>query len=387
MKPIYLDNAATTKIDNKVLKSMEPYFQEFYGNPSSVHIKGQETKKAIENARKIIAESINAKPEEIYFTSGGTESNNWALKGLFFKNYPKKNHIITSKIEHDSILGTCKWLEKEGIKVTYLDVDKEGFIDLNELEKKITRKTFLITIMHANNEIGTLQDIEKIGKICKDKGVLFHTDSAQSYTKVPIDVKKINVDLMTINSHKIYGPKGVGALYVKEGVEIEPLLHGGGHEKGKRSGTENVSGLVGFGKAVEISKEIDYKKICQLRDSLIEGILKNISKTKLNGPIGEKRLQTNVNISFSGTEGETLGAYLENKGIYVSTGSACMSNTDAESHVLKAIGLTPKEQDSTIRFTLGKETEKKDIEYVLKVLPEIVEKLRMGEIINIGKGN
>ncbi|MCR4327711.1 MAG: cysteine desulfurase [Nanoarchaeota archaeon] len=382
MKSIYLDNAATTKIDNEVLKSMKPYLEEFYGNPSSVHIKGQETKKALENARRVIAESINAKSEEIYFTSGGTESNNWALKGLFFKNYPKKNHIVTSKIEHDCVIKTCKWIEKNGGKVTYLDVDKEGFINLKDLEKSLTGKTFLVSLMHANNEIGTLQDIENMGKICKNKGVLFHTDAAQTYTKIPIDVKKMNINLMTINSHKIYGPKGVGVLYIKEGIKIEPLLHGGGHENGLRSGTENVPGIVGFGKAVEISKKINFQKISELRDSLITGILTNIPKTNLNGPVGEKRLPTNVNISFGGAEGEALGAYLENKGVYVSTGSACMSNTNSESHVLKAIGLSGKEQDSSIRFTLGKETKKKEISYVLKVLPGIVEKLRMGEVIN-----
>ena len=375
MTPIYLDNAATTKIDKEVVKAMQPYLEEFYGNPSSVHIKGQETKKAIENARKIIADSINSKPEEIYFTSGGTESNNWALKGLFFEYFPKKNQIITTKIEHDSIINTCKWIEKKGGKVIYLDVDKEGFINLEQLKKSLTPKTFLISIMHANNEIGTIQNLDEIGKIAKEKGILFHSDAAQSYTKIPIDTKKIKIDLMTINSHKIYGPKGVGALYIKEGTKIDPLIHGGGHERKKRSGTENVAGIVGFSKAVEISKKFDYKKISRLRNRLMEGILNSIPNTKLNGP-RENRLPNNVNISFKNCEGEALGAYLENKGIYVSTGSACMSNTDAESHVLKAIGLNPKEQDSTIRFTLGKDTTEKDINYVLKILPEIVEKMR-----------
>ena len=375
MTPIYLDNAATTKIDKEVVKAMQPYLEEFYGNPSSVHIKGQETKKAIENARKIIADSINSKPEEIYFTSGGTESNNWALKGLFFEYFPKKNQIITTKIEHDSIINTCKWIEKKGGKVIYLDVDKEGFINLEQLKKSLTPKTFLISIMHANNEIGTIQNLEEIGKIAKEKGIIFHTDAAQSFTKIPIDTKKINISLMTINSHKIYGPKGVGALYIREGTKIEPLVHGGGHEQKMRSGTENVAGIVGFGKAVEISKKIDYKKQEKLRNKLINEILKKIPNTKLNGS-KENRLPNNVNISFKDCEGEALGAYLENKGIYVSTGSACMSNTDAESHVLKSIDLTPKEQDSTIRFTIGKDTTEKDINYVLKVLPEIVEKMR-----------
>ena len=380
MNPIYLDNAATTKIDKEVVKTMQPYLEEFYGNPSSVHVKGQETKLAIEKARKTIADSINANSEEIFFTSGGSESNNWALKGLFFEYSPKKNHLITTKIEHDSIINPCKWIEKKGGKITYLDVDKEGFINLKKLKKSLTPKTFLISIMHANNEIGTIQNLDEIGKIAKEKGILFHSDAAQSYTKIPIDTKKIKIDLMTINSHKIYGPKGVGALYIKEGTKIDPLIHGGGHERKKRSGTENVAGIVGFSKAVEISKKFDYKKISRLRNRLMEGILNSIPNTKLNGP-RENRLPNNVNISFKNCEGEALGAYLENKGIYVSTGSACMSNTDAESHVLKAIGLNPKEQDSTIRFTLGKDTTEKEIKYVVKTLLKIIEKMRKAKEI------
>ncbi len=373
---IYLDNAATTKTAKEVVKAMQPYLEEFYGNASSMHVKGQEAKYAIENARKIIAEAIGAKPEEIYFTSGGTESNNWALKGASFSNFPQKDNIIIGKTEHDCVLNTAKWLEKKGLKITYLDVDKEGFIDITQLKKSITKKTFLVSIMQANNEIGTIQNLEEIGKICREENILFHTDAAQSFTKVPLDVKKINLDLVTLNAHKIYGPKGVGALYVKEGVKIEPLLHGGGHERNLRSGTENVPGIVGFGKTVEISKKVDYEKMSKLRDELIDGVLKNIPETKLNGPRGEKRLPNNVNITFKDCEGEALGAYLENKGIYVSTGSACMSNTNAQSHVLKAIGLAPKDQDSSIRFTLGKDTSEKDIKYVLKVLPDIVEKMR-----------
>jgi len=381
MKPIYLDNAATTKIDKEVLKTMRPYFKEFYGNASSVHLKGQESKLAIESARKIIAKSIGAKTNEIYFTSGGTESNNWALKGTFWKNFPKKNHIITTKIEHDCILNTCKWLEKQGAKLTYLNVDKEGFIDVEELKKSITKKTFIVSIIHGNNEIGTIQNLEEIGKICKNKEILFHTDAAQSFTKIPLNVKKNNLSLVTINSHKIYGPKGVGALFIKEGTKIDPLHHGGGHERNLRSGTENVAGIVGFSEAIEISKKIDFKKMKKLRDALIEGILKKIPNTKLNGPKGENRLPNNVNISFKDVEGEAIGAYLENKKIYVSTGSACMSNTNAQSHVLKAIGLSPQEQDASIRFTLSKDTKMKEINYVLKVLPEIIKKLRKIKLI------
>ena len=381
MKQIYLDNAATTKAEKEVINAMIPCFDEFYGNPSSVHLKGRETKKIIEKARLTIANSVNAKPDEIYFTSGGTESNNWAIKGLFWENFPNKNHIITTKIEHDSVINTCKWLEKKGAKITYLDVNKAGFVNPERLKKLITKKTFLVTVMHTNNEIGTIQNLGEIGKICNEKKVLFHTDAAQSYTKIPIDVKKMNIDLMTLNAHKVYGPKGVGALYIKNETKISPLLHGGGHEKKMRGGTENVPGIVGFSKAVEISKNINYGKMKELRDKLINGILYLIPEVKLNGPKGEKRLQNNVNFSFKDCEGEALGAYLESKGVYVSTGSACMSNTDAQSHVLKSIGLTPKEQDSSIRMTLSKETSEEDIEYVLETLPEIVEKLRRAKKI------
>ena len=374
MKTIYLDNAATTKVDDKVFKAMTPYLKQGYGNASSTHFKGLEVKEKIENSRKIIADSLNAKPNEIYFTSGGTESNNWALKGLFWKNYPKKNHIITTSIEHDCVHNTCKWLEKRGAKVTYLKVDKEGFIDLKELEKVITKKTFLISIIHGNNEIGTIQNIKEISEIARRKKVLFHIDACQSYTKIKIDSK--DLDLITINSHKIHGPKGVGALYIKEGIEIDPLFHGGGHERGMRSTTENVSGIVGFGKAVEISKKINYKKISELRDYLIEEILEKIPRSKLNGAIKKSRLSNNVNITFGDVEGETVGSYLENKKIAISTGSACSSHNKGASHVLKAIGLTKLEQSSSIRISLSKYTTKKEIDELIKNLVKIVEKLR-----------
>lgn len=373
---VYLDNASTTKVDEKVLKEMIPFFTENYGNASSLHIKGSESKNAIEKVRRQISSKLNCDEKEIYFTSGATESNNLALKGLFLKNFPEKNHIITSKIEHDSILETCKYLEKQGAKVTYLDVDKEGFINLEQLNKSITEKTFLISIMQANNEIGTIQDLEQIGKIAKEKNILFHTDATQSFTKIPINVKKMNIDLLSASSHKIHGPKGVGFIYIKEKTKIEPLLHGGGHERKMRSGTENIPGIVGFGKAIEISNEKENAKISKLRDKLIQGILNSITQTKLNGPKGNKRLPNNVNISFTNVEGEAIGGYLENKGIYVSTGSACMSNTLSSSHVLKAIGLTDLEQNSSIRLSLSKYTTQKEINYVLKTLPEIITKLR-----------
>ncbi|MEK6945444.1 MAG: cysteine desulfurase family protein [Nanoarchaeota archaeon] len=374
MKQIYLDNAATTKVDEKVLKEMLSYFSEKYGNASSVHAFGVEAKNALENSRRVIAKSINAKPSEIIFTSGGTESNNFAITGLSYANYPSKTHIITSKIEHDCVLNTCKYLEKHVAQVTYLDVDKEGFVNLKDVERAITSKTFLVSIIHGNNEIGTIQNIEEIGKICKAKGVLFHTDACQSFTKVPIDVKKMNIDLMTINSHKIHGPKGVGALYIREGIKIDPLLHGGGHEKKLRSGTENVSGIVGFAKAVEVANQKDVKNMTELRNYLMEKILK-IPNTNLNGP-KEKRLCNNVNVSFGNIDGEALGGYLENDGIYVSTGSACSSHSGESSHVLKAIGLNQKQLAGSIRISISKYTTKEDVDYFLEKLNRIVEKLR-----------
>lgn len=374
MKHIYLDNAATTKVDEQVLKAMSPYFNERYGNASSVHFFGQDAKEALESSRKTIAKAIGANAREIFFTSGGTESNNLALKGLFFSNYPEKNHIITTKIEHDCVLNSCKWLEKQGAKVTYLNVDKEGFINLDELKKAITDKTIVVSIIHGNNEIGTIQDLEAIGKICKEKNVLLHTDACQSFTKVPIDVKKQNLSLVTLNSHKIHGPKGVGALYVGEGINVTPILHGGGHEKGLRSGTENVSGIVGFAKAVDVADQKNVKKMSELRDKLIDGLLK-IKGVGLNGSKA-KRLCNNVNVSFNDVEGESVGAYLEREGIYTSTGSACSSHSKASSHVLKAIGLNDKQVNSSLRVSLSKYTTEEEINFVLEKLPRIIEKLR-----------
>jgi len=376
MKQIYFDNAATTKVDEKVLKAMMPYFTEKYGNASSQHLAGSDVKIALENSRKTIAKKINAKNSEVVFTSGGTEGNNFVLKGLFFENYPKKNHIITTKIEHDSILKTCKWLEKQGCKVTYLDVDFEGFVNLKDLENAVTSETFLVSVMHANNEIGVIQDIEEIGKICKEKKVLFHTDACQSFTKVELNVVKQNIDLMTLNAHKIYGPKGVGALYVSDKVkhEIVPLLHGGGHESKLRSGTENIPGIVGFAEAVRISNRKDNLKMEKLRDKLIENLLK-IKNVKLNGSF-EKRLCNNVNVSFMNIEGEAVGGYLESFGIYTSTGSACMSNTLESSHVLKALGFEPLRANSSLRISLSKDNTEEEVEYFLKKISGIVKKLR-----------
>lgn len=374
-KQIYFDNAATTKVDEKVVKEMIPYFAENYGNASSQHDVGTKAKEALERSRKIIAKSIKANIGEIIFTSGGTEANNLALKGLFFSNYPQKNHIITTKIEHDSILNVCKWLESQGAQITYLDVDKEGFVDVEDIRKAITDKTFLVSVIHGNNEIGTIQNIDEIGKLCKEKKVLFHTDACQSFTKVPINVEKQNLDLVTLNAHKIYGPKGVGALYAKDGIKITPIAHGGGHEKKLRSGTENIPGIVGFAKSVEIASEKDIKKMTLLRDKLIDGLLK-IDDVKLNGPTGDKRLCNNVNISFNNIEGEAIGGYLENEKIYTSTGSACMSNTLQTSHVLKALGLGPLQSNSSLRISISKYTVEEDVNYFLEKITKVVKKLR-----------
>ena len=382
MKQIYLDNAATTKMDGKVVAAMLPYFEEKYGNASSQHQIGQEAKNALDKSRRTIARAISARSDEIVFTSGGTESNNFTLKGLFFENYPEKNHIITTKIEHDFLLNTCKWLEKQGAKVTYLEVDKEGFVNLYDIENAITDKTFLVTIIHANNEIGTIQNLEEIGKICKQKNVLFHTDACQSFTKVGLNVKKQNLGLVTLNAHKIHGPKGVGVLYIKRGIKITPLAHGGGQEQGLRSGTENISGIVGFAKAVEVAKSKDVEKIEMLRDRLIRGLLV-IDNVTLNGP-RKNRLCNNVNVSFNNIEGEAIGGYLENSGIYTSTGSACMSHSLETSHVLKALGLPPLKSNSSIRLSLSKFTTEQDIDYVLDKIPKIVNKLRrISPLVNL----
>jgi cysteine desulfurase len=380
MKTIYLDNAATTKVDERVLKAMEPYFSEKFGNASSKHFIGMEAKRALEDSRVVIARAIGARADEIIFTSGGTEANNFALKGLFFAN-PEKNHIITTKIEHDCILNTCKWLQdKMGAEITYLDVDSEGFIDLNQLKKSITPKTLVVSVIHANNEIGTIQELAEIGKICKEKGVYFHTDACQSFTKTLLDVRKQNLDLVTLNAHKIHGPKGVGALYVKKGTKITPLFHGGGHESGLRSGTENISGIIGFATSVKVASSRNINYMNKLRDKLISGVLK-IPNVKLNGSIGNKRLCNNANFSFNDIEGEALGGYLEAYGICTSTGSACSSHSLKRSHVLEAIGLKDMQINSSLRMSISKYTTGNEIDYVLEILPKVVEKLRKMSVL------
>lgn len=380
MKQIYFDNASTTKVDEKVLKVMMPYFSEKYGNASSQHFMGTEAKEALENSRKKIAEKIGAKASEIIFTSGGTEGNNFVLKGMWFhqlENKTGKNHIVTTNIEHDSILKTCKWLEKQGCTVTYLNVDSEGFVNSEELENAITKKTFLVSIIHGNNEIGTVQDLEKIGLICKSSKVHFHTDACQSFTKVPIDVKNMNLDFVTLNAHKIHGPKGVGAVYISESLKdkITPLLHGGGHECRLRSGTENVAGIVGFAKAVELISKKDILKMKKLRDNLINSLIK-IEGVKLNGSNINNRLCNNINVTFERAEGEAIGGYLESYGIITSTGSACRSHTGEPSHVLKSIGLSEEESDNSIRISISRYTTEKEVDYFLKKIPNIINKLR-----------
>ena len=375
MKEVYLDNAATTRLDGSVLKAMEPYLKEKYGNASSRHLKGQEARRAVEESREIIANKINAEHKEIIFTGSGTESNNFAIKGLFFENYPKKNHIITSKIEHDCVLNSCKWLEKKGAKVTYLDVNEKGFVDLKKLEKAISEKTFLVTIIHGNNEMGTIQNIAEIGSICKKKGVLFHTDACQSFTKVPINVKKMNIDLMTLNAHKIHGPKGVGALYIRKGVKINPLLHGGGQEFGLRSSTENVAGIAGFAQASKLYGWLAVNKVTRLRDYFIKELLK-IPNVEINGAEGKHRLCNNINVCFNNIEGESVGSFLNSKGIFTSTGSACSSHSLEPSHVLIALGLDALQANSSIRISLSKFNTKEEIDYALKEIRETVKKLR-----------
>ena len=375
---IYLDYASTTPVDPRVVRAMIPYFSKNFANTMSLHSFGQEAKKSLGNSRKLIADFIGAKISEIIFTGSATESNNFALKGIAFANKSRGNHIIISSIEHPCIMESTAWLEKQGFEISRLKVDQYGFTNLEELKKSIKKETILVSIMHANNEIGTIQPIKAIGKICKEKEIYFHTDVAQSLGKELIDVNKMNIDLLTGSAHKLYGPKGVGLLFIKEGTKIEPLLHGGGHEFGLRSSTLNVAGIVGFAKACEICKESmkrENKRLKKLRDKLITGILNKVDDSFLNGH-PTKRLSNNVNIAFSFIEGEFLLIQLDFLGVAVSTGSACSSKKLISSHVLTAIGLKPYQIQGSLRFSLGRWTQKEDIDYVLEVLPRIVEKLR-----------
>ena len=378
MKKIYLDYAATTPTDPEVVKAMLPYFTDRFGNPSSIYSFGQESKAAIEKAREKISSFLGAKQEEIIFTSCGTESDNFAIKGTAYANQNKGNHIITSSIEHHAVIKSCKFLEKMGFKITYLPVNKDGLIDLDDVKKAITDKTILISIMHANNEIGTIQPIAEIGKIVKEKEISFHSDAVQTFGHIPVNVDELNVDLLSMSGHKLCGPKGIGALYIRKGTRIVPFMHGGEQEKRRRASTENVPAIVGFGKAVEIAKNSmneEAKKLTILRDKLIKGIFEKIEHIRLNGhPL--KRLPNNVNISIESVEGESLLLNLDMEGIAASTGSACSSSSLEASHVLLALGLSHELAHGSLRFTLGRFTEEKDIDDVLEVLPKIVEKLR-----------
>ncbi len=378
MKRIYLDHAATTPVDPRVLEEMLPYFTEKYGNPSSVYQEGREARRAVEAARLQIAQAINADPQEIYFTAGGSESDNWAIKGIALKNKARGNHIITTEIEHHAVLHTCEYLEKQGFEVTYLPVDEQGMIALEDLKKAIKDETILVSIMFANNEIGTIEPIKEIGEIVKAKGILFHTDAVQAFGNIPVDVKDLNVDLLSLSSHKVYGPKGIGALYIRKGVPIESLVHGGAQERRRRAGTENTASIVGFGKAAELaSQELDQNitHMKTLRDALIDGVMEKIPQVRLNGHPTE-RLPGNANFCFDYIEGESILLSLDLIGVAGSSGSACTSGSLDPSHVLLAIGLPAGIAHGSLRLTIGKSTTMEDIDYVVDHLVEIIERLR-----------
>ena len=375
---INLDNAPTTRTAQEVVDAMLPYFTESYGNPSSIYELGQRSKEAITKAREEIARVIGAKPEEIYFTGGGSEADNWAIKAAYEAYKNKGNHIITSKIEHHAVLHTCQYLEKQGARVTYLDVDENGMIDLDQLQKAITPETILITIMFANNEIGTIEPVKEIGMIAKEHGILFHTDAVQAFGQVPIDVDELNIDMLSSSAHKINGPKGIGCLYIRKGVKIRSFIHGGAQERKRRAGTENVPGIVGYGVAARMaaeSMEERTKKEQELRDYFIRQVLEEVPYTRLNGdPV--KRLPNNANFSFRFIEGESLLIMLDMKGIAGSSGSACTSGSLDPSHVLLAIGLPHETAHGSLRLTLGADTTKEDLDYTLEQIKEIVAKLR-----------
>ncbi len=377
-KNVYLDHAATTYVKKEVLDEMMPFFTESFGNPSSIYKLGQENRRAVDLAKERIANAIGATPNEIYFTAGGCEADNWVIKGIAFANMNKGNHIITTSIEHPAIINSCKFLSKHGFEVTFLGVDENGQVKLDELENAIKDNTILISVMFANNEIGTIQPIKKIAEIAKKHNVYFHTDAVQAVGSLKIDVKELDVDMLSMSGHKFYGPKGIGALYIKKGTKIDSLIHGGGQEQGKRAGTENVPAIVGMGKAIELAYEnFDEKndKIIELRERLINGVLNNIPHVRLNGHRTE-RLPGNTNFSFSFIEGESLLLMLNMKGVSGSSGSACSSGSLDPSHVLLAIGLDHGTAHGSLRLTLGAETTEDDIDYVLEILPGIVERLR-----------
>jgi len=387
MQPIYLDNASTTKISSEVLNEMLPVLSEVYGNPNSLHSFGREAVSLVDIARDRIAQSINAKSSEIYFTSGGTEANNWALIGLALANKNKGNHIITSQIEHSSVLESCKKLESMGFEVSYLPVDETGLVSIADLIHNINQKTILVSVMAANNEIGTIQNLKTISKITHEKGVLFHTDAVQAFGSFKLDVKDLEVDALSLSAHKIHAPKGCGALYIKKGVKIDPLIVGGNQERNKRGGTLNVASIVGFGKATELVSSnytVINKKLKSLREYFLSKLSQEIDDTKVNGHPSQK-LAGLASVSFIGVDGEALALMLDLNGIAVSNGSACMAGTNNEGHVLKAIGLTPDVAKSTIRFSFGVNNTKEEIDFVVDTLKKCVSKLRSISPVRIQK--
>ncbi len=382
MKRVYFDNAATTRVDKRVSAAMEPYFSDIYGNASSLHSFGLEAKHALEDAREIIAQKIGAKHSEIIFTSGATEADNMAIRGIAYANREKGNHIITTLIEHPAVMETCRFLEAQGFRVSFLPVDKKGIINVKKLKDELNEKTILVSIIFANNEIGSIQPIEEIGRIIRkyneknDASIYFHTDAVQAFTKIYINVNKFNLDLISLSAHKIYGPKGVGALYIKEGTKIEKIIRGGHHEYNIRPGTENVAGITGLAKAVELFKPESYRAIRVLRNYLINEVLKEISSSYLNGPKDKNALPNIANFTFKNVEGEALMLLLDKEGIAVSTGSACASSSLEPSYVLRAIGVPVEESHGSLRISLGKDNTKEEIDYIIKILKKSVTRLR-----------
>ena len=378
-KRVYLDNAATTPVKKEVLDAMIPYFTNNYGNPSSIHFFGREVRKPVDEAREKVAKLLGAASNEIYFTAGGSESDNWAIKGAAFKLMNKGKHIITTKIEHHAVLHTCEYLEKEhGFQITYLDVNKDGLVDLDNFKNNLREDTILVSIMFANNEIGTIQPIREIGQICKDKGIVFHTDAVQAVGNIKIDVKELNIDMLSLSAHKIYGPKGIGALYIKNGVKLDNLIHGGAQERKKRAGTENVPGIIGLGKACEIANdnlESHISKLTNLRERLMNGILNEIPHTIVTGS-RESRLPGTASCCFKFIEGEALLLSLDLVGIAGSSGSACTSGSLDPSHVLMALGLTHEIAHGSLRLSLSDFTTEEEIDYVIEKLPPIIDRLR-----------
>jgi cysteine desulfurase len=375
---VYMDHSATTATDPAVVDAMIPWFSKGYGNPSSLYRIARESKTAVDKARSQVAAALGAQPDEIYFTSGGTEADNWAIKGIAFANRKKGNHIITSAIEHHAVLHTCEYLEKQGFSVTYLPVDETGQVRISDLKDAITDQTILVTIMFANNEIGTIEPIAEIGKVCREHGVYFHTDAVQAIGNVAIDVAAMQIDLLSLSAHKFYGPKGIGALYIRKSVRIDNLLHGGGQEKRRRAGTENTPGIVGLGLAIERAiarMDEQNKRVSALRDRLLDGIFKTIPNTRLNGHPKE-RLPGNLNVSFDFIEGESMLLLLDHFGICASTGSACTSGSLEPSHVLLATGLPAETAHGSLRLTLGAENTEEDVDYVLEQLQKVVIRLR-----------